>query len=338
MNTINSFDAHKYEYSVLRSHSPELGYKEGRDIAVWRREVKERLTELLGLPLPEGKGALELEYEKDKDDHTEYRFTVETEPGYRIPCHLLIPSGIKGKVPLTVCLSGHGSGMHIALGVAKNEKDEKSLREWHHRAMGPRSLREGRAALIIESRHFGETSVEGIGTSCTEAAKLAILVGRTLIGERVSDAMRVLDAVLDRFDLLDTRGIVCTGNSGGGTATYYLACLDERIEYAAPSCAVCGYEDSIAAMPHCLCNHVPSIRKYFEMSDLSVLIAPRRLIIAAERLDPIFPIEGTKKTFAEIKRIYEASGAPDNCSLLVGESGHYNYADLIWEELHRIGV
>jgi hypothetical protein len=148
--------------------------------------------------------------------------------------------------------------------------------------------------------------------------------------------MRILDAVLERFDFIDEANIVCTGNSGGGTATFYLACLDERITICAPSCAVCNFEYSIAAMPHCICNHVPHIRKYFEMGDLAGLIAPRALVIAAGKKDPIFPAEGTEKTFETIQKLYEYAGASSNCALVFGEGGHYNWADLIWEKIHAL--
>jgi hypothetical protein len=113
--------------------------------------------------------------------------------------------------------------------------------------------------------------------------------------------------------------------------------MDERIAVAAPSCSICTYESSIAAMPHCLCNHIPSIRKYFEMGDLAGLIAPRRLVVAAGEKDRIFPIEPTKKCFEHIKYIYECAGAVENCELLIGSSGHYNYAELIWPKIHQMG-
>ena len=204
--------------------------------------------------------------------------------------------------------------------------------------MGLRAINERRCALVIEARNFGESSLEGYGTSCTEAGKVAILMGRTIIGERVWDAMRILDAVSENFEEVDMQNIVCTGNSGGGTATYYLACLDERIMVAAPSCSICTYEESIAAMPHCLCNHIPSIRKYFEMGDLAGLIAPRVLVIAAGEKDDIFPINGTKKTFEKIKMIYKKADAAQNCALVICEKGHLNYADLIWEKIHSFGI
>ncbi len=334
---IKTMNSHEYEYRMFCATKPALAYDGKGSFAEWKKAAREKLLELLGLPLEACDPMLEIEYTREADDHTEYRFTVQTEPGYFIPCHLLIPKGKPGPFPLTICLSGHCSGMHIALGIAKSDHDRQSLEEWPHRAMAPRSIREGRAALVIEARNFGETSLKGMGTTCTEAGKIAILAGRTIIGERSWDAMRILDAVLEKFDNLDAGNIVCTGNSGGGTATYYLACLDERITVAAPSCSICSYEASIAAMPHCMCNHIPGVRKHFEMGDLAGLIAPRKLVIAAGRLDDIFPAEGTEKNFEAIKYVYECAGAPDACALLFGEGGHLNYADLLWDKIHAMG-
>ncbi|MBQ3178852.1 MAG: alpha/beta hydrolase [Clostridia bacterium] len=149
--------------------------------------------------------------------------------------------------------------------------------------------------------------------------------------------MRILDAVIDYFHI-NTENIMCTGNSGGGTATYYFACMDERIAVAVPSCAVCTYESSIAAMFHCMCNHIPSIRKYFEMGDLAALIVPRKLLISAGEKDPIFPIAGVRKTFETIQEIYTLAGAAEQCALITGDGGHFYYADLIWPKLREMGV
>lgn len=89
---------------------------------------------------------------------------------------------------------------------------------------------------------------------------------------------------------------------------------------------------------HCLCNHIPSIRKYFEMGDLAGRIAPRKPVIAAGREDAIFPLPGTERVFSQIARIYADAGVPQNCALVIGDGGHLNYADLLWEKLHKMGV
>lgn len=331
-----NFNSHSYEYGRFCMIKPSLAYDGGGDFSAWQRSARAKLNELLGLPFEYCAPQFEVEYINECEGYKDYRFTVQTEEGYFVPCHLLIPDNVNRAIPLTVCLSGHGAGMHIALGVTKNEKDVEKLIQWPHRAMGKRAINDGRAALVIEARNFGESSLSGYGTSCTEAAKIAILAGRTVIGERVWDAMRILDAVLDNFPVIDKADIVCTGNSGGGTVTYYLACLDERIAIAAPSCSICNYETSIAAMPHCICNHIPSIRRYFEMGDLAGLIAPRKLVIAAGKEDDIFPKDGTEKTFETVKKLYEYAGCPNACALVFGDGGHFNYADHIWKKISEM--
>lgn len=330
MKNVNS---HVHEYQNLKNARPLLSCEKLTED--WKKEASAKLNELLGLPLEYCDPMFQVEYIVDFEDYQEIRFLVQTEPDYFVPCHLLVPAKVSKPAPLTICLSGHGGGMHIVLGRVKRDQDENILSEWPHRAMGLRAIREGRCALVIEARNFGESSLEGYGTSCTEAGKIAILMGRTIIGERVWDAMRILDVVEKEFSQVDMSNVVCTGNSGGGTATYYLACLDERVTVAAPSCSVCTYEDSIAAMPHCFCNHIPGIRKYFEMGDLAGLIAPRKLVIAAGQMDNIFPIFGVRKAYATIEKIYKSAGVSENCALVVGDKGHYNYADLLWEKINE---
>ncbi len=336
MKTINS---HEFEYGILKKSVPTMRYDGKEPFTDWQKRAKAKLAELLGLPLESCAPETVVEYVNETEDYTEYRMLIQTEPGYNVPCHLLIPKKVQLPAPLTICLSGHGGGMHVALGRAKNEEDEEALSSWYHRAMAVRAIKDGRCALVIEARNFGESSLEGYGTTCTEASKIAILMGRTVLGERVWDGMRILDVVAkDYKEYVDMSGVVCTGNSGGGTATYYLACMDERITAAAPSCSICTYEHSIAAMPHCMCNHVPSIRKYFEMGDLAGLIAPRKLVVAAGVLDDIFPIDGTKLNFEIIKYMYKSAGAEENCALVIGDKGHLNYADHLWGKLHEMGV
>ena len=334
---MKNFNTHLHELNIVKSFIPSMRYDGSSSFAKWQEKAENKLIELLGLPLFKGESLFEIEYEEHCDEYINYRFTVESEPSYFVPCHLLVPKDGKKHHPLTICLSGHGGGMHIALGRTKNDKDEKALYDWPNRAMGIRAVKDGRAALIIEARSFGECSINGYGTSCTETAKTAILMGRTLIGERVHDAMCALDAVLLNFDI-NKSNIVVTGNSGGGTAAYYLAALDKRISACAPSCSICTFEGSIIAMEHCMCNHIPSIRRYFEMSDIAGLIAPRALVIAAGEKDPIFPIDETKKCFETIKWLYSMSECPYKCALVIGDGGHLNYADELWERLCAFGL
>ena len=165
--------------------------------------------------------------------------------------------------------------------------------------------------------------------TCWHPAMTAILMGRTLIGERVWDISRAID-VLESMNEIDSEKIAVMGNSGGGTTSYYAACMDERIKIVMPSCSICTYEKSINACVHCTCNYIPNIAKYVDMGDLACLIAPRPLVMVSGQFDKGFNIEGCKKAYATIEAIYEKAGAKDKCRMIIGPEGHRFYADLAW--------
>ncbi len=127
-----------------------------------------------------------------------------------------------------------------------------------------------------------------------------------------------------------------TGNSGGGTTSFYSACIDERIKYAVPSCSVCTYKDSIIDIAHCACNYIPSIARYFDMGDLAGLIAPRGLIIVAGNQDRIFPIDGVKETYNIAKSLFKAADAENKITLEIGDGGHRYYADKAFNALKNM--
>ena len=149
--------------------------------------------------------------------------------------------------------------------------------------------------------------------------------------------MRLIDVIETELTAYaDPKNIICLGNSGGGTATFYAACMEPRIRIAVPSCAVCTYEDSIMAMHHCACNYIPSIRKYFEMGDLGCLIAPRGLVVVSGKEDKIFPIHGAKASFDVIRSAYEKAGKADLCHMVVGNGGHQFYPVEAWPVIQQL--
>ena len=267
---------------------------------------------------------------EETEDFSLIRFRFQSEENYFVPCYLLFPKGATGKIPLVVCLQGHGKGAHASLGRTKYEGEVIAGGD---RDYALQIVSHGMAALAIEQRNFGECGGTEKGPDCYISAMTAIMLGRTTIGERAWDISRALDVVLDRFgDRVDENKIACMGNSGGGTATLYAACLDERIAAAMSSCAVSTYYESIAKVKHCACNFVPSIALNFDMGDLCGLVAPRPLVVVSGQQDLIFPIESAKECFELAKDYYRAAGAPDSCAMVVGAEGHRFYAADAWPE------
>lgn len=323
-----------YIRKLTKDIKPAMAYEKGMNVQVWRQEAKKKLEELLGLPLGECHGHFRITGEKVCDGYTQYDFTFQSEPGYYVPCVLLAPDNASGPLPVAICLQGHSTGMHISLGEAKYPGDQKTIDGGRDFAV--RAVKEGFYAITMEQRYMGvcgssENGAPACSGSVENAAMPSLLLGRTAIGERVWDVMRLIDVIEEELTpYIDKDKIILMGNSGGGTVTFYASCMDERIRLSMPSCAVCTYDDSIIAMNHCPCNYIPGIRRYFNMGDLGVLIAPRPFVLVCGEKDPIFPLEGVKKSFETIKSAYESMGKNGNCHLVIGNGGHQFYPDDAW--------
>ena len=328
-----------YNLELIKAIKPSMRYRDGEDFAEWQKQARAKLCELLGLNNMKKAedDKFTVEYQTTTDEYTEYRFTLQSEEGYIFPAVMRVPLGIKGRLPVVLTLQGHSSGMHISLGKPIFPQDE-NLIAGGDRDFVVRTLKEGYIGVAIEQRNFGECGGEPIKgtTDCHISTMSALLNGRTTIGERALDTMCTIDALIKHFDFIDPNHIILMGNSGGGTATYYTAALDERICLAMPSSAVCTYKHSIAAIRHCVCNFVPNIAKYFDMGDIGGLIAPRGLVVVNGKEDKIFPDEGVREAFEETKRLYAAAGVPDKCALVTGDGGHRFYADQAWPVAHSL--
>lgn len=324
------FSTHLCHEYLMRNAERKLRFDPAREFGSWKQELGVKLRELVGTPPEVAPLDVRIEFDKKHSDFREIRFIFTSEPHAQVPCHLLIPPNAVGPVPVVICLQGHSSGMHISLGRPKFEGDEQSIEGG--RDFGLQAVREGYAALVMEQRAFGERkdarpNQEARG--CIHPSMVSLLLGRTMVGERVWDISRAIDALAE-FPEIDTSRIGCMGNSGGGTITYYAACLEPRISIAMPSCSVCTYADSIGSINHCPDNYIPGALNFFDMPDLAGLIAPRPLVVVAGKEDGIFPIAGVRRAMDTIQSIYSAAGAPDKCRLVLGDEGHRFYPEQSW--------
>ena len=346
--------------SIARKTSPALRWDGLTPIDQHREACTQKLRELLGMDkftpcdpqldiikddIIDGSEGLSCLLNGCRHIH----FTLQTEEGYHTHCHLILPSvqmhghlilpsvQMHGqKLPLCVCLQGHTTGAHISLGMTKYPGDEQ-FNSADDQGFCIKAVAEGFAALTIEQRGFGLCGGTPQGPACERHAMTSLLLGRTLLGARVWDVMRVLDGVEAYFaDFVTMEGSVLVGHSGGGTATYYTACLEHRFDGYISSCAVCTYGDSIIDIHHCTCNYVPRIAEYFDMGDLAVMIAPKKLVVVCGERDDIFPLFGVEASYRVIETLYAVAGVPRHCALVVGDGGHRFYADQAWSVMKEL--
>ena len=330
----------------LFSIRPELSYDDGNDLCSWVSQLRACLEEVMGLAPEPVDLNIRIQYDRSVlNQYREVRFIFSSEEGADVPCHLLLPKTTSSEpYPVMICLQGHSTGMHISLGRLKYDGDEEAILGGRDYAI--QGVRRGYAVLTLEQRAFGERkdSREGaMNKGCHHATATALLLGRTMVGERVFDVSRSIDALEEMestgalgTDRIDLSRIGCMGNSGGGTITYYASCLDTRITALMPSCSVCTYVESIGRIDHCTDNYMPGALRFFDIPDLAGLIAPRPLVLVSGREDPIFPIEAVEKAFETICRIYRRFDAESLCHLVVGDGGHRFYPDQAWPVFQEV--
>ena len=332
-----------HEHLFLKS--PKLAFNPKNNYEEWKQKVSEKFHELLCFDkIAENKCELKVEIEEiiEELEYTRIRFTFESEKNCVVPCYLTVPKQDKEKYPLIICLQGHSTGFHNTIGVAKYARDVGTINTSAHALT---ALQYGFASLAIEQRGMGERTTPrkdrgwALECGCYHTVTTALLLGRTINGERAWDVARAIDVLpqLELSKFLDLEDITLLGHSGGGTATYYTAAYEKRIKYAVPCGCLCTYKDSIHEFWHCSCNYIPHIAEYFDMGEIAALIAPRKMVAAQGENDPIFPRPGANIVCNTIRDIYAKEGVPENFAHLYHRGQkHYFGKEEIFDALMKM--
>jgi dienelactone hydrolase len=329
----NYLSPSEYHSNIMDTIKPLMKF-DCKNAIEWQQKLKSKLKELLG-DFPEKRIPLNPKtlWKRPHEFGSIEKIIFSSEPYADITAYLCLPKDVKPPYKFMICVQGHSTGAHNSIAV-KLEDDSQPHKVAGDRDFGIGCMKRGFGALCIEQRSFGERkeftqkSISDKGY-CHDASMHAIMLGKTLIGERVFDVDRGIDYLLSRNDT-DKRYIGVMGNSGGGTVSLFSAAILPRIKYAMPSSYFCTFQASVMSMYHCSCNYIPGIMKYANMSDIMGLFAPKPVVIVHGKDDKIFPIDATKKSFAELKNIYSTFGAEEHCHLVIGNEGHRFYADDAW--------
>ena len=314
----------------MKAMKQSLAFNPKKNLEIQRERILKKFLELIKIPPKETNPIAIIEYEdKTNPYYDEIRFSFESEKGIFIPAHILLPKNKKEKLPMVICLQGHSTGMHVSLAREPHPSKEPILVKGD-RDFCVQAVTRGYAAVALEQRGFGELSVTDNFKSCHELYFQLMLMGKSLVGERLRDVSALIDAVEVSFPFVDMSKIGIMGNSGGGTTSYFAACVDERIKVSMPSSSFCTFIDAWGSLHHCCCAYIPGILEFMEMSDMAMMIAPRHLVVVNGVHDHIQPFSAAEKAFQKVKEIYQASDNAQNCEMVVGSEGHRFYAKDAW--------
>ncbi len=309
----------------------------------WQQRLRGELTTLLG-GFPEQACDLSPQL---LETHQEDGFScdlvaIQTFPGEFMPCLVLVPSRKEGaSLKPVIALHGHGTWGGAAIVKSPDDPLGAALNQELNYDYAGQLAKRGYMVFVPELRGFGrrledsdfqEGDPQWI-SSCYAVSVNALLLGKTLLGLRVYDVMRLIDYIRTRTEpLADTLG--CVGLSGGGMLTLFTTALDQRITCAVVSGYFNTFRDLIMAVRHCLCNFVPGIARAAEMEDIAGLVAPRPILFETGTQDPIFPTRATQQAYQRLQKIYSVFESAQHLDIDVFEGEHawsgakaYNWLD-----------
>ncbi len=282
----------------------------------WQSALRAKLIELVG-GFPATRAPLRPKVLETRSyaGYRREKVVFDSRPGVSVLAYVLMPVRVAAPSPSVICLTGHGRGVDDIVGIDEQGKDRTDKSGYAH-DFAIQVAEAGMAAVAIELMGFGcrrdpRNASRGLAQKgCDPAAGGALMLGQTLLGWRIWDVMRTIDYIETRRDL-DAGRVGCMGISGGGTTTLFAAALEPRLRAAMVSGYLNTFTDSIGTLSHCIDNFVPGILNWAEMHDVAGLVAPRPFFAESGQKDNIFPVEASRKSFEELRQIYEVFGAAD---------------------------
>ena len=234
------------------------------------QDIREQILVSCGLrPMPE-KVPLDAKVfgKIERDGYSVEKVYFKTYPGFYLAGNLYRPLG-KGSGPFPAILNPHGHW------------DKGRLADEEAGSIPARCIsfaRQGMIAFSYDMVGYNDTRFAGdenthrkYGTSRTDQ-----LWSINAMGLQLWNSIRALD-FLESLPEVDRKRLACTGESGGGTQTFVLGAVDDRLAAQVPVVMV-----SHSMQGGCNCENAPGLRVKYSNMEIAAAAAPRpQLVVGA---------------------------------------------------------
>ncbi len=290
------------------------------------RRVRSKVWDLIGGPPPRSPLNSQITGRIDRGSYRIEKVIFESLPQVYVTSNLYLPASGTPPFPAVLAPLGH-------------TEDGKAYRNYQY--FYQNLARKGYVVLAFDPYGQGERiqyldpatgkSRYGPTGEHDQAGRPLLLVGNTFALYRVWDGIRALDYLLTRSEV-DAARVGCTGHSGGGTMTMYLAALEPRLRAAVVvegnSEDVAGaFYDPPGAVDDAEQDLVGGLPLGIDRGDLLWAFAPKPLLLCytthdeGETYSPVYE-EATLEIYRTLEQVYALFGAQDKAGLFASHLPH----------------
>lgn len=244
----------------------------------------------------------------DRGDYTVEKVYFESYPGVYVTGNLYRPKNASTqpkKLPAVLCPHGHWTYGRL---------ENTALNSGPARAIS--FARQGYVAFSYDMVGYTDNTAISHRFADHNVTGREALWGINLLGLQLWNSIRSIDFLLTLPEV-DPERLSCTGESGGGTQTFLLTAVDERIKLAAPVNMV-----SFIMQGGSLCENAPNLRIDTNNVEIAALMAPRPMMLVSATGD--WTKNMLTSEYPAIRNIYRLCGAEDKVTAIQVNAPH-NY-------------
>jgi hypothetical protein len=288
--------------SEVRTNYQGADFQAPETAAAWRdraEHLRDRMRVTLGLwPMfPKTPLRPRIYGKVQRDGYTIEKVVLETFPGFTLSGNLYRPAQATGRIPGILCPHGHWND-----GRVNPEVQQRCIR-W---------AKLGCVVFLYDMVGYNDSKPFTHAFLNDHLRRW----GLSLPTLQTWNSIRALDWLINLPDVDVTR-IGCTGESGGGTQTFLLTALDERIKVSAPVVMV-----SDTFQGGCVCENAAGLRHGTDNVEFAALCAPRPLILVGASGD--WTAKTMERAYPAIRGVYSLIGSTRDVSAQVFDFPH-NY-------------
>ncbi len=285
-----------------RTNKEGAGFRPPTTLDAWlarREQIRARILVACGLYPPWERTPLHPQVygKQERPGYSVERVVLESLPGFFVSGNLYRPQGKAGRLPGILNPHGHWQEGRIAGDV---------------QARCATQARMGAVAFQWDMVGYVDSRAFGHGFMDDDLAALGV----NLVALQLWNSLRVVDWFLTLPDV-DSNRVACTGESGGGTQTFLLCGVDDRIAVSAPVCMVSHHFQG-----GCTCENAPLLRVGADNVEFAALFAPKPQMWVGATGDWTSQI--MEHGVPEVQAVYRLHGAADRFHAVVHDFGH-NY-------------